>query len=140
MSEQQEESEDRSYIQDNDVVLIYRGRFYDIGRVIQKSTNYDNALYIQSLLNSYSAYDANIDNISLLIPKESLLFQYKMEGDIFMAYNDGQLVMNMPCPTDFAHVQTKHYAIQMSNIYALKQLKETCKNKIVLELIKDRKL
>jgi hypothetical protein len=140
MSEQQEESEDRSYIQDNDVVLIYRGRFYDIGRVIQKSTNADNALYIQSLINSYSAYDAHIDNISLLIPKESLLFQYKMEGDMFMAYNDGQLVMNMHCPTNFAHVQTKHYAIQMSNIYALKQLKETCKNKIVLELIKDRKL
>lgn len=136
MSEQQEESEDRSYIQKDDIVLVDISPYYDICRVISKSGKDDNVLYVKSLRNSYSAYERNIEYVSLLIPKENLTFQYKLEDDMFLAHSDGQLVMRMYCPTYYIHSQTKQYAMFMSDIHALKQLKETCKNEKVLELLK----
>lgn len=137
MSEQQEESEDRSYIQEGDIVLVACCIRNDICRVIQKASKDDNKLYVQSIRNSYSTYEVSGLQVSLLIPQESLLFQYKIEDDMFLAYNDGQLVMRMHCPTCSAHVQTKCYVKIMSDIYALRQLRETCKNETILELIKD---
>lgn len=136
MSEQQEESEDRSYIQKDDIVLVNLSLDYDICRVISKSGKDDTVLYMQSLRNSYSAYEKRIDYVSLLIPKENLSFQYKTEDDMFLAYNKGQLVMSMYCPTYYIRSQTKQYAKCMSDIYAIRQLKETCKNEKVLKLLK----
>ena len=137
MSEQQEESEDRYYIQEGDIVLVNCCISKDICRVIHKKSEDNKKLYVQSLLHSYSAYEANGLQVSLLIPKESLLFQYKMEDDMFLAYNDGQLVMRMHCPNYHTQIQTKHYVKIMSNLYALRQLRETCKDETILELIKD---
>ena len=136
MSEQQEESEDRSYIQKDDIVLVGLSLDYDICKVISKSGKDDTVLYMQSIINSYSAYEKRIDYVSLLIPKENLSFQYKTEDDMFLAYNNGQLVINMYCPTYYIHSQTVQYANIMSNICAIRQLKETCKNEKVLELLK----
>lgn len=136
MSEQQEESEDRSYIQKDDIVLVDLSIDHDICKVISKSGKDDNVLYMQSIINSYSAYEKRIDYVSLLIPKENLSFQYKTEDDVFLAYNNGQLVMSMHCPTYYMHSQTVQYANIMSNIYAIRQLKETCKNEKVLKLLK----
>ena len=140
MSEQPQEFEDMSYIQKDDIVLVNLSLDYDICKVISKSSKGGNALYVQSLITSYSMYDKSIDSISLLIPKENLSFKYKLEDDVFLVYNDGQLVMRMPCPSRYARIQTEQYVKQMSKSYALKQLKETCKDEKVTELIKNRDL
>lgn len=141
MSEKQEESEDRSYIQKGDIVLVNRGLYNSLCKVISKSTNKADALYVHSITDSYISFDVDIDKISLLIPKENLPFQYKMEDDmLFLAYKDGQLVMSMHCPTHREYCQTQSYAQYMSDIYALRYLKETCKDEAVLKIIKDRNI
>ena len=139
MSEQKEESEDKSYIQNEDIVLVKLSSDYDICRVVSKSSKDKNVLYIQSILNSYSTYEKNIQYISLLIPKESLSFQYKAEDDMFLAYNDGELVMRMYCPTHYIRSKTAQYASTMSDIYALRQLKETCKDETIQKLLEKYK-
>lgn len=136
MSEQQEKSENRSYIQIDDIVLLSMSPCDDICKIISMSGKDNNVLYMRSIRSSYSVYEKPIQHVSLLIPKEGMSFQYKIEDDMLLAYNNGQLVMSIYCPSYYELNRTKDYVNQMSDSYALRQLKDTCKNKKVLELLK----